>query len=119
MARLIARVTSTGPRAPLARLLTAHLGLDVWEVKPDFVVVQADEFQADRLEAMGYGVEQLQLVERYVSAFATQAVSGYHTVATLEADLQGLAERHPEIAELHRIGSSVEGRPLWALRLGE
>ncbi len=120
MARLIVRVTSTDPRASLARLLTAPLGLDVWEVKPDFVVLQADEGQAGRLEAMGYGVEQLEQIEPYLSTFATPAaVAGYHTVATLEQDLRRLAEQHPEVAELHQIGRSVEGRPLWALRIGE
>ena len=120
MAQLILRVTSSGGRPPLARLLTAPLGLDVWEVRADFVVLQADEGQAARLEAMGYGVEQLQLLEPYLSTFATpSAVTGYHTVETLEQDLRRLAEQHPEIAELHRIGQSVEGRPLWALRIGE
>jgi carboxypeptidase T len=120
MASLIARVTSGSAAAPLARLLTAPLGLDIWEVKPDFVVLQADEFQVGRLVAMGFGVEQLQMTEPYVSTFATaEAVSGYHTVATLEQDLRRLAEEHPEIAELHEIGRSVEGRPLWALRIGE
>jgi carboxypeptidase T len=120
MASLIARVTSTTARAPLARLLSSPLGLDVWEVKPDFVVLQADESQAGRLEAMGYGVEQLQMIEPYLSTFATaEALSGYHTVATLEQDLRRLAEEHPDIAELHEIGRSVEGRPLWALRIGE
>jgi carboxypeptidase T len=120
MAQLILRVTSSGGRPPLARLLTAPLGLDVWEVKADFVVLQTDEGQAARLEAMGYGVEQLELVEPYLSTFATEAaVTGYHTVETLEQDLRRLAEQHPEIAELHRIGRSVEGRPLWALRIGE
>jgi carboxypeptidase T len=120
MASLIARVTSTSTRAPLARLLTSPLGLDVWEVKPDFVVLQADESQAARLEAMGYRVEQLQMTEPYLSTFATaEAVSGYHTVATLEEDLRRLAAEHPEIAELHQIGRSVEGRSLWALRIGE
>jgi carboxypeptidase T len=120
MASLIARVTSITARAPLARLLAAPLGLDVWEVKPDFVVLQADEFQVSRLEAMGFVVEQLQMTEPYLSTFATAAaVSGYHTVATLEQDLRRLAEEHPEIAQLHEIGRSVEGRPLWALRIGE
>jgi carboxypeptidase T len=120
MARLILRVTSAGARTPLARLLTAPLGLDVWEVKDDFVVLQADEPQADRLAAMGYGVEQLEAVEPYLSTFATaEAVSGYHTVETLEEDLRRLADGQPEIAELHQIGRSVEGRPLWALRIGE
>jgi carboxypeptidase T len=98
----------------------AQLGLDVWEVKPDFVVLQAEEHQVSRLEEMGFAVEQLQLTEPYLSTFATAAaVSGYHTVATLEQDLRRLAEEHPEIAELQQIGRSVEGRPLWALRIGE
>jgi carboxypeptidase T len=120
MASLIARVTPGGVGAPLARLLTAQLGLDIWEVRPDSVVLQADEFQVSRLEAMGFVVEQLQMTEPYLSTFATaQAVTGYHTVATLEQDLRRLVEEHPEIAELHEIGRSVEGRPLWALRIGE
>ncbi|MGY1692023.1 M14 family metallopeptidase [Geodermatophilus sp. SYSU D01105] len=120
MARLIARVTSTSARAPLARLLTAPLGLDVWEVKSDHLVLQADEAQATRLEAMGYGVEQVQMLEPYLSTFATDATAtGYHTAASLEQDMRRLAEEHQEIAELHEIGRSVEGRPLWALRIGE
>ena len=120
MAGIVAEVRSTRSETPLAGLLTAALGLDVWEVTPEHLVVQVEESQAGRLQAMGYDVEQLQGTESYVSAFATDAaVSGYHTAATLEADLRQLAERHPEIAELHQIGRSVEGRPLWALRIGE
>jgi carboxypeptidase T len=120
MEKLIARVTPGGGRAPLARLLTTPLGLDIWEVRPDHLVVQADEAQAARLEAMGYGVEQLVTTESFLSDFATaRAVSGYHTGQTLEEDLQRLAEDNPEIVELHEIGRSVEGRPLWALRIGE
>src|SRR4051794_39423666 len=120
MASLIARVTSTSARAPLARLLTAPLGLDVWEVKPDHLVVQADEIQASRLQAMGYDIEQLQMTEQHLSTFATEAATtGYHSAETLEQDLRRLAETHSEIAELHEIGRSVENRPIWALRIGE
>jgi carboxypeptidase T len=120
MASVIARVRSTGPRAPLGRLLTAPLGLDVWEVRPDHLVLQADEAQAARLEAMGYAVEQLQMTESYLSDFATaRATAGYHTVQSLEEDLLRLAEDNPEIVERHEIGRSVENRPLWALRIGE
>ena len=82
MADLIARVTSTGPHAPLAGLVTSSLGLDVWEISSDYVVLQAGEAQTERLEAMGYAVEQLQLTEAYLSDFATdEAVTGYHTAA--------------------------------------
>jgi carboxypeptidase T len=120
MAQLIARVTSAGARAPLANLLTMPLGLDVWEVKPDHVVLQADEAQAARLEAMGYGVEQLRMTEAFLSDFATAAtVTGYHTAQTLEQDLRRLAQDNAEFVELRQIGRSVEGRPLWALRIGE
>src|ERR671916_1989012 len=120
MASLIARVTPTGPQAPLDELLTAPLGLDVWEVGPDHAVLQVDEVQVGRLEAMGYGVEQLRMTDAYLSAFTTEAAAtGYHTAASLEEDLRSLAEQHPEIAELREIGRSVEGRPLWALRMGE
>lgn len=120
MASVIARVRSTGARAPLTRLITAPLGLDVWEVRPDHLVLQADEAQASRLEAMGYLVEQLQMTESYLSDFATaRATSGYHTVQSLEEDLRRLADDNPEIVELQEIGRSVENRPLWALRIGE
>ena len=120
MASLIARVTSTGPRAPLSRLLAVPLGLDVWEVDVDYVVLRTEEAQATRLEAMGYAVEQLQMADSYLSDFATsRAMTGYHTAESLEADLRRLAEENPEVAQLHEIGRSVEGRPLWALRLGE
>jgi carboxypeptidase T len=120
MASLVARVTTTSSRAPLEQLLTTPLGLDVWEVMPEHVVLQADEAQASRLEAMGYEVEQLQMIEPYLSSFATEAAAtGYHTAASLEQNLRQLAERHPEVAELHEFGRSIEGRPLWALRIGE
>ena len=68
---VIARVTSEDPHVMLVQLLTAPLGLDVWEVKPDHVVLQATEAQIERLEQMGYGVEQLHMTRAYLSTFAT------------------------------------------------
>ncbi|MDT0353607.1 M14 family metallopeptidase [Pseudonocardia charpentierae] len=113
-------MTSTRPGAPLSRLLTVPLGLDIWEVDAAFVVLQAEEAQAARLESMGYDVEQLQLADSYLSDFAThQAMTGYHSAESLEAGLRRLAEDNPEVAELHEIGRSVGNRPIWALRLGE
>jgi carboxypeptidase T len=117
---VIATVTSQDPRAMLVQLLTAPLGLDVWEVKPDHVVLQATEAQIERLEQMGYAVEQLHMTSKYLSTFATaEATAGYHSAGQLEQDLRGLAERHPDIAELREIGRSLQNRPIWALRLGD
>ena len=110
---LILHVTSTNPRLPLSALLTQPLGLDVWEVQPDHLVLRAAEPQAERLQRMGYRVEQLQLTEAFLSTFATaEAVAGYHSAASLEQDLRQLAESRPEVVELREIGRSVENRPI-------
>lgn len=117
---VIARVTSEDPHVQLAQLLTAPLGLDVWEVKADHVVLQATEAQIERLEQMGYGVVQLHMTSKYLSTFATaEATAGYHSAGQLEQDLRALVEQHPDIAELREIGRSLENRPIWALRLGD
>jgi carboxypeptidase T len=117
---LIVRVTSPGLRAPLADLLRLPLGLDVWEVKPDHLILRAAEPQVDRLARMGYGVEQMQDLETHLRAFATaEAVSGYHSAAGLEQELRQLADLRPDIAELREVGRSVEGRAIHALRIGE
>jgi carboxypeptidase T len=117
---LILRVRSTNPRAMLAQLPRLRLGLDFWEVKRDYLVVRASEAQADRLRTMGYDVEQLYETERFLSTFGAAASgAGYHNFQSLEDDLRRLADSAPEIAELREIGRSVEGRPIWALRIGE
>ena len=117
---LIVRVTSPRPALDLSPLLETALGLDVWEVKPDHVVAQASEAQAERLEHMGYRVEQVEMTETYLSTFATaEEATGYHSVETLEQDLRTLSEGQPDIVELREVGRSVEQRPIWALRIGE
>jgi carboxypeptidase T len=117
---LIVKVSSETPRAPLLQLLHIPLGLDVWEVKPDHLVVRATEAQVHRLVQIGYRVAQLHETERFLSTFATaEALAGYHSVQTLEQELKTLAASRPEIVELREIGRSVEGRTIWALRIGE
>ena len=117
---LIVKVTSATPTTPLSDLLRLPLGLDIWEVKPDYLILRAPEAPIERLTQMGYGVEPLQPVADHLRAFATtEAIAGYHSAETLEQDLRQLAETRPEIAELREIGRSVENRPIWALRIGE
>jgi carboxypeptidase T len=117
---LILRVTTASPRAPLSQLMRLSMGLDIWELKPDYAVVRAADAQAERLRQMGYDVEQLHQTENYVATFATaDAATGYHSVETLEPDLRRLAAQEPDIAALVEVGRSLENRPIWALRLGE
>lgn len=117
---LIVRVTSADPRVPLAQVLRVPLGLDVWEVKPNHLLVRANEMQVDRLVRMGYTTEQVHETASFLENFATpEALAGYHSAESIEQDLRALETRRPEIAQLHRIGSSVENRPIWALQIGE
>lgn len=116
---VIVRVSPTGP-VSLSQLLRMPLGLDVWEVQPDAVVLRASETVLERLEKMGYAVEQLDTTQRHLATFATdEALAGYHSAATLEQDLRRLVDREPEVVELREIGRSLEHRPIWALRIGE
>jgi hypothetical protein len=58
---------------------------------------------------MGYQVEQTHQTQAYLSTFATtEAMSGYHTAASLEQDVRRLAESAPEIVEL-RPRTTAEG----------
>jgi carboxypeptidase T len=121
---IVYSVRSDSPQAlPLRSLVDnprEHLGLDIWQVKPDYVVLRASEEQAARLRQMGYTTEEVVETENHLATFATaDAIAAYHSAETLESDLRQLAESQPEIAELHEIGRSLEDRPIWALRIGE
>ena len=117
---IVYTVRSDSPQASLAQLLHLPLGLDIWQVKADYVVLRADEAQAARLRQIGYTTEELVETETHISMFATaEAIAAYHSAETLEDDLRQLAESQPEIAELREIGRSLEERPIWALRIGE
>ena len=121
---IVYSVRSDSPQAPPLRWLVdhprEHLGLDVWQVKPDYVVLRASEEQAARLRQMGYTTEEVVETENHLATFATaDAIAAYHSAETLENDLHQLAESQPEIAELHEIGRSLENRPILALRVGE
>jgi carboxypeptidase T len=117
-------VRSDSPQAPPLGWLVdqprEHLGLDIWQVKEDQVVLRATEEQAARLQQMGYATEAVVETENHVARFATaEAVGAYHSAESLESDLHELAEGQPEIAELKEIGRSLENRPILALRIGE
>ena len=68
---IVYSVRSDSPQAPPLRWLVdhprEHLGLDVWQVKPDYVVLRASEEQAARLRQMGYTTEEVVETENHLS----------------------------------------------------
>ncbi len=45
--------------------------------------------------------------------------SNFHTPAQIDAELNNLAAAHPGLAQVVTIGMSVEGRPIWALKISD
>src|SRR5262249_6299139 len=114
--KLIVRVVPR-PGASLDALLHQSLGLDVWVTRSDHLVLRIDEQNVDRLQRLGYDVEQLHLTTDYLEQHFTAAVlSGYHSPEQLNDDMSDLANKYKSIAELRGIGASVQGRPIQALR---
>jgi carboxypeptidase D len=68
-----------------------------------------------RGEDGGAGVSQD--VEASRPAEARSGVGFYHTYDELSADLNTMAAAHADIARLHSLGQSVNGREIWAFRI--
>jgi carboxypeptidase T len=97
-----------------------YFAVTIGKPDPNHIVLRAAEPQAERLQHMGYQVEQLSLTATYLSTFATAAaLAGYHSAESLEQDMRQLASSDPQRVALREIGRSVENCPIWALRIGE
>ncbi len=128
--RVAVRVTPSGP-TELA--LAEALALDVWSENfgpgspIDLVVHDGD---LPRLEAAGLQPEilvpDIDAVARDEAARIAQAeihrpadwYGEFRDFTAITARLEDLAARYPERVSMSAIGGSIEGRPLWALRIG-
>jgi hypothetical protein len=45
--------------------------------------------------------------------------TGYHTYAEMVADVNAVVAAHPTIAEKHAIGTSYQGRTIWAVKISD
>lgn len=88
------------PSTSLPRLAAAHVAYEV--LVPDIDAVAATE--ARRL--------------RSPAAHPADWFAEYHDYTAITAHLRMLAELAPGRASLHAIGTSLDNRPLWALRIG-
>jgi zinc carboxypeptidase len=117
---------------PAACAIAESLALDVWSEQggpglPLDVVVASGRLG----ELTARGVSWQVLVPDIDAVAAAEAArlrspaartadwsAEYHDYRAIAAHLEELAGRAPERAALAAIGSSLEGRPLWALRIG-
>lgn len=109
-----------GDRDKLTQLMNS--GADIWSV--DNTVFEAEgaltPAQLDLAKRLGMRVSQLP-DRRLVNHFHT----GYHTYEQVAAELQALAQRRPDLAQLVDLGDSWEktqkraDRDLWGLKVGK
>jgi hypothetical protein len=100
------------------RSAIASTGALIIEIGKDYVLVEATRQEKRAIEALGLSVSNLPETNAMIMAFPV-ADSGYHDYAEMVADIQLAAANHPDIFSIFSIGTSYEGRELWAGKISD
>jgi len=100
------------------RSAIAATGALIIEVGKDYVLVEATRKEKSAIEALGLTVSDLPPTNAMLTAFPA-GDEGYHDYAEMVADLQQVAANHPDIFSLFSIGTSYEGRQIWAGKISD
>ena len=108
----------------------SSMGLDIWEVNADHVIAAADAEQVTQIQQQGFSVEVIsddawnylktQSARAALAKTATPAkgdTATYHSYAeviTMLTDMEASG-----VAQTYNIGTSVEGRDIWAVRISD
>src|SRR5215510_13284076 len=100
------------------RSAIAATGANIIEVGKDYVLVEATRRERTAIEALGLTVSDLPATNAMLTAFPA-GDEGYHDYAEMVAELQQVAANHPDIFSLFSIGTSYEGRQIWAGKISD
>jgi hypothetical protein len=100
------------------RSAIAATGALIIEVGKDYVLVEATRKEKTAIEALGLTVSDLPQTNAMLTAFPA-GDAGYHDFAEMVADIQQVATNHPDIFSLSSIGTSYEGRQIWAGKISD
>jgi len=101
------------------------MGLDIWEVNADHVIAAADAELVAQIQQQGFSVEVISddarnylKTQSALAALAAAATTAtYHShaeVITMLTDMEASG-----VAQTYNIGTSVEGRDIWAVRISD
>jgi carboxypeptidase T len=96
------------------RTAVAQTGADIIEIGADYVIVRAIGQEASKIAKLGYPMEEIVQAEDFPLTDAA-----YHNYAEMVTDTQVVAAAHPEIVSLFSIGTSYEGRTMWAAKISD
>jgi len=101
-------------------------GLDIVTVKPDglvHIIATTDEY--DRLISEGYDVTVVvpdlyaRLVSLYGRSTGLGTLDNYHSYEETVQELLAIQGDHPDITQLQVIGTSIEGRDIYAMKVSD
>lgn len=102
--------------ALLDRLVAEGFTID--EREGDRVQLFVSSAELAALKEMGLEIRVLGYQpEPYAFAPGAKGLGVYHNYAALTAELQSYAQAFPDLCRLDALGTSVQGRTLWALRI--
>jgi len=109
--------------------LLHDLAIDVDAVFRGYARIYATGEELDRLRELGFRLTVLEddaparaaLARIHAGQSAESGIDGppaqYHTYATLTSEMQQIAADHPDITRLISLGTSVQGRELWMMKV--
>ncbi|MFH1144990.1 MAG: M14 family zinc carboxypeptidase [Candidatus Eisenbacteria bacterium] len=96
--------------------------LDIDDVRGAVVTAYVDDDQFAALEKAGFEIAAIPNQARRAWAAAPKSDltrEDYHTYSSLTTELQQIAGDYPDIVQLFSIGTSIEGRQLWVLKISD
>ncbi len=101
------------------RTAIADTGAVIWEVGHDYVLVEATADEKVKIEKKLKKQIAEPTSDQAVTLAFPSADSNYHDYAEMVAELQQAALDHPAIFSLFSIGTSHEGRTIWAGKISD
>jgi carboxypeptidase T len=100
------------------RSAIASTGALILEVGHDYILVEATPKEKKAIGKLGLSIAEPTTEEAGILAFPP-ADSNYHDFAEMVAELQQAASDHPAIFSLFSIGTSYQGRTIWAGKISD
>lgn len=102
------------------RSAIANTGAAIFEVGHDYVLIEATAAEVEAIAKLGLrGVTVEKVTAEMLSRAFPPADSAYHDYAEMVAELNQAAADHPAIFSLFSLGTSYEGRTLWAGKISD
>ena len=90
------------------------LGVGIEELRNGYIEARVSEAKAKELQDLGWKVEKMMPVPE-----EEKIVTAYHNYSWLTAKLDSVHANYPNITRLISIGTSVQGRELWAMLVSD